>query len=276
MSWYAWTTRCIPAFSCAAVIVLLVFAFIVQPFGKGEKGHHNGEVTPAQFVLSIYTVLLHVMSIMFPARVCWSMHDMIRRMKEANAVMPNTRRRRVASMKSDEGDITFPVPLFVIILPAYKEEMETLEMTLQVLASHSQARHCYHVRFVYVHGSKFAQQTDVIQIYLAMEEKEEKSALKAATLVSSFKKSFYKMSYTIHPANIPGEAQGKSSNESWAAKQAGKDYSEPTLKENIIMTVMDGAYSRIEYTDRLLMVPSGHPPLVQILSADRSPAHRVC
>lgn len=145
MSWYAWTTRCIPAFSCAAVIVLLVFAFLVQPFGKGEKGHHNGEVTPAQFVLSIYTVVLHIMSIMFPARVCWSMQDMIRRMKEANAVMPNTRRRRVASMKSDEGDITFPVPLFVIILPAYKEEMDTLEMTLKVLASHPQARHCYHV-----------------------------------------------------------------------------------------------------------------------------------
>ena len=85
--------------------------------------------------------------------------------------------------------------------------------------------------------------TDVLQIYLAMEEKEEKSAFKAATLVSSFEKAFYKMSYTIHPANIPGEAQGKSSNESWAAKQAGRDYSDPTLKENIIMTVMDGAYS---------------------------------
>jgi hypothetical protein len=145
MSFYAWTTRCIPAFSICAVAVLLVLALIVQPFGREEEGKHNGETTWSQLVLSVYTVLLHLMSIAFPLRVCWSMIDMIRRMKDANALMPNTRRRRVGSLKSDEGDFTFPVPLFVIIIPAYKEEVETLEMTLRVLASHSQARHCYHV-----------------------------------------------------------------------------------------------------------------------------------
>lgn len=73
-----------------------------------------------------------------------------------------------------------------------------------------------------------------------MEQKEEKSATKAITLISSFQKSFYRMSYTIHPAGIPGEAQGKSSNESWAAKQACRDYTEEVIKQNIIMTVMDG------------------------------------
>jgi MFS superfamily sulfate permease-like transporter len=146
MSYYAWFTRCIPAFSISAVAILLVLALIVQPHGREEEGRYNGETTWAQLVLSVYTVLLHIMSIAFPVRVCWSMVDMIRRMKDATAVMPNTRRRRVASLKSsDEGDFTFPVPLFVIIIPAYKEEMETLEMTLRVLASHSQARHCYHV-----------------------------------------------------------------------------------------------------------------------------------
>jgi hypothetical protein len=146
MSYYAWFTRCIPAFSICAVAILLVLALIVQPHGREEEGRYNGETTWAQLVLSVYTVLLHIMSIAFPVRVCWSMVDMIRRMKDATAIMPNTRRRRVASLKSsDEGDFTFPVPLFVIIIPAYKEEVETLEMTLRVLASHSQARHCYHV-----------------------------------------------------------------------------------------------------------------------------------
>ena len=146
MSYYAWFTRCIPAFSISAVAILLVLALIVQPHGREEEGRYNGETTWAQLVLSVYTVLLHIMSIAFPVRVCWSMVDMIRRMKDATAVMPNTRRRRVASLKSgDEGDFIFPVPLFVIIIPAYKEEVETLEMTLRVLASHSQARHCYHV-----------------------------------------------------------------------------------------------------------------------------------
>lgn len=73
-----------------------------------------------------------------------------------------------------------------------------------------------------------------------MEQKEEKSEVKAKTLIELFGKSFYKMSYTIHPEGIPGEAQGKSSNESWAAKQASRDYPEEVVKRNVIVTVMDG------------------------------------
>jgi len=48
-------------------------------------------------------------------------------------------------MKRDSGTFEEPVPLFLIILPAYKEEMSTLEDTLKVLASHTQARASYHV-----------------------------------------------------------------------------------------------------------------------------------
>lgn len=73
-----------------------------------------------------------------------------------------------------------------------------------------------------------------------MEEKEVKSDVKAALLIKAFDKSFYKMSYTVHPQDIPGEAQGKSSNESWAAKQACRDYPDTAIKQNVIMTVMDG------------------------------------
>ncbi|KAK6436496.1 hypothetical protein LTR95_007306 [Oleoguttula sp. CCFEE 5521] len=217
---YLWTTRCIPAFSIATVIVLLIFALVISPYGRGEKGRHHGETTWSQLVLGLYLVVLHVMSIAFPARVCWSMLDMNRRIKEAATVMPNTRRRRVASLKNEDGEKPFPVPLFVIILPAYKEDNTTLETTLRVLASHPQARLCYHV-------------------YLAMEEGEEKSDLKAASLVSTFSSMFYNMSYTIHPSGLDGEAQGKSSNESWAAKQACRDYPEPSRKRDIVITVMD-------------------------------------
>lgn len=85
-----------------------------------------------------------------------------------------------------------------------------------------------------------SRQADHVQIYLAMEEKEDKAAFKAQNLIDSFNHLFHKMSYTIHPANIPGEAQGKSSNESWAGKQASKDYADPAVKPNIILTTMDG------------------------------------
>lgn len=72
-----------------------------------------------------------------------------------------------------------------------------------------------------------------------MEEKEDKAAFKATDLIATFHRSFYKMSFTMHPEGIPGEAQGKSSNESWAGKQASEDYPEE-VKSNIVMTVMDG------------------------------------
>ena len=90
-------------------------------------------------------------------------------------------------------------------------------------------------------------EADCVQIYLAMEEKEDKSAFKAQNLITAFEDSFYKMSYTIHPAGIPGEAQGKSSNESWAGKQACKDYPDAALKQNIIMTTMDGQWDSCRF-----------------------------
>lgn len=86
------------------------------------------------------------------------------------------------------------------------------------------------------------------QVYLAMEEKEEKSALKASSLCQTFEKSFFRMSYTVHPSNIPGEAQGKSSNESWAAKQVMKDYPDEHVKKNTIITVMDGMFKPLSTT----------------------------
>lgn len=81
--------------------------------------------------------------------------------------------------------------------------------------------------------------TDDLQIYLAMEQKEEKSDVKAETLIQDFQRAFYRMSYTVHPQNLPGEAQGKSSNESWAAKQACKEYPRD-IQRNVVITTMDG------------------------------------
>lgn len=140
-------TRVIPAFSVCLISLLLVFSFIIEPFGKGEKGKHHGEATTWQLVLSAYTMLLHMGSIIFPARVCYAIGDVIQKTKETAMIRDNPKRRRTRTIDTpDRGRVSFPVPLFIIILPAYKEEMATLEETLRVMASHPQARHCYHVR----------------------------------------------------------------------------------------------------------------------------------
>lgn len=145
-STYVWLTRCIPAFSVIGVFVLLVSSLIISPYGKGQSGNHTGEATIPQLILSVYTVLLHILSIVFPIRVCWSMRDVLKNIREAVNDVPGGRRPRVQSINNEKATEQLPVPLFVIILPAYKEEMATLEETLRVLASHLQARTRYHVR----------------------------------------------------------------------------------------------------------------------------------
>ena len=77
------------------------------------------------------------------------MGDVVKKVKDAStmrpSVVPRNREQRLHTSSETEQS-TFP--LFVTILPAYKETMATLEETLRVLASHSQARHSYHVRFL--------------------------------------------------------------------------------------------------------------------------------
>ncbi|EMC95883.1 hypothetical protein BAUCODRAFT_148743 [Baudoinia panamericana UAMH 10762] len=217
---WAYLTRITPAISVVWVVVLLIFAFVVAPYGQGSSNRQPGEATWWQLVLSVYTVALHIMSIVFPARVCFAIGEITAKIKATASIKDDPKSRKTRSVRTEKGTLTVPMPLFVIMIPAYKEDMGTLEETLRVLAAHPQARHCYHV-------------------YLAMEAKEEKSNVKAQTLIDRHTKSFYKMSFTIHPEGIPGEAQGKSSNESWAAKQVLRDYPDHEVRQNVIITTMD-------------------------------------
>ncbi|GAB1726814.1 hypothetical protein NU195Hw_g6938t1 [Hortaea werneckii] len=219
---YIYITRIIPALSVLVLATIIIFSFVIEPYGQNSSSRPSGSAAAAtswQLVLSAYTVLLHFMSIAFPTRVCWAMGDVICHMKELASIKESPKKHRGQALKRDRGSVALQIPMFVIILPAYKEEITTLEETLRVLASHPRARQSYH-------------------IYLAMEEKEEKSDLKASALIESFHRAFYRMTYTVHPQNIPGEAQGKSSNESWAAKHACKEYPRDTQR-NVVITTMD-------------------------------------
>lgn len=143
---WVWATRCIPAFSTFFVAALCILSFIIDPYGMRRKGAHSGDATVAQTILSVYTIVLHICALLFPLRVCWAVYDILVKMKEAASEAPYLRRRRAASITGDESLPASPIPLFAIILPAYKEDLEMLEETLQVLASHPQATYCYDVR----------------------------------------------------------------------------------------------------------------------------------
>ena len=79
-----------------------------------------------------------------------------------------------------------------------------------------------------------------LQVYLAMEQGEPGSEIKATTLLAEFAARFHTIEYTLHPRGIPGEAQGKSSNLCWAARYLSGRYNVQKSKRNVIVTVLDG------------------------------------
>jgi len=89
----------------------------------------------------------------------------------------------------------------LIIIPTYKESVEKLRATLSKLAESEVAR-------------------EKLLVVIAMEEADAEAPARFEILSAEFAHSFLALVGTTHPADIPGEVRGKSSNESWAARQA--------------------------------------------------------
>ena len=73
-----------------------------------------------------------------------------------------------------------------------------------------------------------------------MEQGESGSKEKAAVLIKEYDARFRSIECTLHPRDIPGEAQGKSSNLSWAAKYINAKYPNEIFKRNVMITALDG------------------------------------
>jgi hypothetical protein len=90
-----------------------------------------------------------------------------------------------------------------------------------------------------------------------MEARERGFEVKAAFLISDFSKKFRSIEFTVHPSDIPNEAPGKSSNISWAARQASERYNHK-MRKDVTITVMDGMISiiflRICIADRTQLI----------------------
>ena len=91
----------------------------------------------------------------------------------------------------------------VVIIPNYKEPEEILRRTLDGLA----AQHNASERVIPV---------------LGMEEREHGARAKGEALAAEYAGRFLDVIVSVHPANLPGDEPGKSSNEAWAAKVAHK------------------------------------------------------
>lgn len=88
----------------------------------------------------------------------------------------------------------------ILIILNYKESVEKLRTTLDVLATQTLPAKKLHV-------------------FLAMEERETEAKLRGDTLMKEYKNIFGTIVATYHP-DVPGEVKGKSSNEAYAGRQA--------------------------------------------------------
>lgn len=89
----------------------------------------------------------------------------------------------------------------IVLIPNYKEPDAILRKTLDSLANQCDA-------------------ATRITVVLAMEASEPGSDAKAERLCHDYRARFANIFYTVHPAGLPGETRGKSSNECWAARWA--------------------------------------------------------
>ncbi|OJJ49028.1 hypothetical protein ASPZODRAFT_13765 [Penicilliopsis zonata CBS 506.65] len=240
-----WFSRCLPGFSILALLLLMLVAFsdsfTLLPWpGVLPYPVVGGRVQSiAREIFVVYALLVHLNMFAFTLRLSWSLFRVTEETRKAL-------QRRSWHAPGSSSSLPLPLPPYsaeqevqldrtrrvdeadelevvhAIILPNYCEDHHTLRTTLNVLASHPRASTQY-------------------EIYLAMEQKEQGAAEKAAMLVSAFEKAFHRIYTTFHPANLQGEIAGKSSNVSFAASRVVEVH-RMELNTNtcdVIITVMD-------------------------------------
>lgn len=142
-------------------------------------------------IFAYYCLFIHVLVAAFPLRSCWAMWDLTRSLKRAahskalqSLKFAHRRRGSSTSLSSSEtltsshgssasseagdlepelytdGDAEPDSVIHAIVIPNYKEELDTLRETLEVLGCHPQARNSYDVSAElperYLHHSRVA------------------------------------------------------------------------------------------------------------------------
>ncbi len=110
----------------------------------------------------------------------------------------------------------------LVVVPNFNEPEDILSRTLQSLAVQAGAR-------------------QNMTVVLGMEAREPEARDKAEALLARYKGSFYGMLATFHPSDLPGEAPGKGTNETWAVRRAREELVERLgiPPEQIVVTVID-------------------------------------
>ncbi|KAF1985248.1 hypothetical protein K402DRAFT_455224 [Aulographum hederae CBS 113979] len=254
---FGWFYRCAPGLSIFLVITVIVFAFSTPtPSLAGcsfKQVSRSSLYLPAQclagltlsqVLLLAYTLITHITLLTFGIKLSWSLHHVtkgikaVRRARELG-IDPSGKKQQLPhdahtrSMHTldecldedfeyhgSDAQLLGKEVIHAVIVPNYMEDAATLKTTLAVLASHPRAATQY-------------------EIYLAMEQREPHVHAKASLLEKEMQTSFRNIESTFHPAGVPGEIAGKSSNVSFAARKIFQNYQNHPDADNVIITVID-------------------------------------
>lgn len=177
MGLFAWWSRRIGGLS----ITGLVFVCSVVIFNKHQElkngspstGRAGGNERFLAVLFAYYTLIIHIIVLVFPVRACWAIWDITRDLKKISAgrkLREFTSQRklstyllsaetvttsRASTISSDTenfdsgylADIEPEIArnFHAVLIPNYKEDVDVLRETLDVLGSHPQARTQYDV-----------------------------------------------------------------------------------------------------------------------------------
>jgi hypothetical protein len=144
-----WFLRCMPGIS--TLLLLIVVEYSLQ---LGRSTYHyvfhaqyQLEYTPPliwQLLFAVYSIFLHLVGVLFPIRLARAARRATRSIWTAHM---NLRARGSREEKAAETENAYHV-MQVVIIPCFKESIETIRDTLNVLASHQHAKASYDVRHI--------------------------------------------------------------------------------------------------------------------------------
>ncbi|KFY94455.1 hypothetical protein V500_03243 [Pseudogymnoascus sp. VKM F-4518 (FW-2643)] len=258
MSPFKWCSQRAGGLSMVALLALC-YHVISQEWTLERHGYKfeqpgKSGTSVSTLTFAYYSLLIHILVFLFFLRACWSAWDITWCLKQAAYTTAPEGFRNVSPHRhesstlisssetlvsdghdyssttseatdiedkifTDRADVAQRFLIHAIVIPNYNEELDTLKETLEVLASHPQARYSY-------------------DIYLGMEQREINGESKAKGIIKEFVQKFRSIDYTLHPADIPGEAAGKGSNMGWATRKLSAKYS-MAVRKKVIVTGID-------------------------------------
>ena len=142
-----WFLRCTPGISTLLLLIAVEYNLRLGQSGFRYIIHDRREpdYVPSilcQLLFSAYSITLHLFGFLFPIRLALAARAAAQQIWKAHLELKARRMHK----ETDEKIAKTQPPIQVIVIPCYKESVETIQDTLSVLASHQYAKQTYDVR----------------------------------------------------------------------------------------------------------------------------------